>query len=249
MTCLVPADATTRRLPPAPKTPPPFPWSATRRPAAPATRPTSRHSVSLLGIARRIASVKKRRKRQCGKHRHHRVRSRRNPRRPARCEPDAAQKSAPPEPPSSIPIPAARQPEHRQHRADVQQNRTQMPSPRPQSKQCVIQHRPRHEQRPVIDLMPRHVIPQVAAESAWQIAPRSDDRTVHNLRPVIPHKIERQRAAVEHESNQPKKGSSMPGRRRYLASNSDALGSDCSLVFRSCASCPESIAPLSISSY
>ncbi len=99
-----------------------------------------------------------------------------------------------------------RQPKYCKHRANVQQNRSQVPSPGPQSEQCVIQHRPRHEQWPVIHLVSCHVVPQIAPERAWQIAPRPDDRTVHNLRPVIPYEIERQRAAVNHKGDQPQQG-------------------------------------------
>ena len=154
-------------------------------------------------LSLRIAPVEKRRKGRCGKHRYHGVRSCGNPcdrfnvngmqRKNQRSERRRPVFQSQP----------SRQPKHSQHRAHVQQNRSQVPSPGPQSEQRVIQHRPRHEQRPVVHLVSRHVVPQVTPERARQIAPCPDDRTVHNLRPVIPYKIERQRAAVNHKSDQP----------------------------------------------
>src|ERR1017187_7317028 len=81
-----------------------------------------------------------------------------------------------------------------------------MPSPRPQSEQCVVQRGPSDKQRAVIDLVSRHVVPEIASESAGKITPAPDDRTVHDLRPVVPHKLERQRAAVNDKCNQAKQG-------------------------------------------
>src|SRR5579862_6321841 len=81
----------------------------------------------------------------------------------------------------------------------------EMPSPGPQAEYRIIQDGPRYEQRPVINLMSGHVIPEIASEGTGQITPGSDDWIIYDLWPVIPDKIKGQGAAVNYKRHQGEK--------------------------------------------